>query len=530
MPEPVKLKQDIVLEPLISRWHAWSHLISPATSSLNLAFRQVQRLESFLENPELHVLACQNPDLKGGPFVDLPAEEASNIKALVDETKAKSSTQIDFGKALRDCYRQILKHADGSSLEHLYSSLPEQLKGYVEFTSTIGGFPDLKLNEALLYKSDVYDTSVQSALLYRIHGDDRPFAFSTPRLSNKNSIDFTRPFSDRIYDVISELRTNPRDFEEVVKELDLSGADLELFKTFVEPAKPLETNRSDVSAKVAQWRYFGHACVLVEASDGTSVLLDPVIAYQGDSEDGRLTINDLPEKIDYIVLTHNHADHVAIETLLALRWKTDTIVIPPSSGSLADPSLKQMLKAIGFKKVIELETLESIGNNNITITALPFLGEHGDLDIRSKAAWLIETNHKKLLFAADSNNLDPKMYDHIHKIVGSVDYLFIGMECQGAPLSWVYGCLLPVTLERKKDQARRLNGSDCERALKVVESLKSEKIFIYAMGMEPWIQYITSIDASEDTAPMVNSKAFIEACTKRGLSAERLYIKAHALI
>jgi hypothetical protein len=104
------------------------------------------------------------------------------------------------------------------------------------------------------------------------------------------------------------------------------------------------------------------------------------------------------------------------------------------------------------------------------------------------------------------------------------------MECQGAPLSWVYGPLLPVTLDRKKDQSRRLNGSDCDRALKVVESLKSKYVYVYAMGMEPWIQYITSIDPSEHTAPMVNSKAFIQACITRGLTAEQLYIQARAPI
>jgi L-ascorbate metabolism protein UlaG (beta-lactamase superfamily) len=521
----VKLKQDVVLEPLVSRWHAWSHLISPGTSSLNFAFRLVQQMESFLDNPELHILACQNPDLKGGPFVDLPVTATSAIQALVDETKIKASEQIEFGKSLKECYRQILKHTDGTSLEHLYNSLPEPLKGYVEFSYTVGGFPDLKLNEALLYKGKAYNPDTQSGLLYRIHGDARPFAFSTPRLSHEDAIDIPHPFDHHQYDVISELRTNPRDFDEVVQELGFTGENLELFKTFVEPASPTEPKHKPSTA-LPQWRYFGHACVLVEASDGTSVLLDPVLAYQGDSGDGRLTINDLPEKIDYIVLTHNHADHVAIETLLALRWKTGTIVIPPSGGGLADPSLKMMLKAIGFKRVIELQTLESVGTNEISITALPFLGEHGDLDIRSKAAWLIETNHKKLLFAADSNNLDPSLYDHIERIVGSIDYLFIGMECQGAPLSWVYGPLLPVTLERKKDQSRRLNGSDCDRALRVVSSLKSKHIYIYAMGMEPWIQYITSIDPSEDTAPMVNSKAFIEACITKDLSAERLYIQA----
>lgn len=39
-------------------------------------------------------------------------------------------------------------------------------------------------------------------------------------------------------------------------------------------------------------------------------------------------LSDLPERIDYVVLTHNHADHVLIETLLALRFRVDTIVMP----------------------------------------------------------------------------------------------------------------------------------------------------------------------------------------------------------
>jgi hypothetical protein len=182
-----------------------------------------------------------------------------------------------------------------------------------------------------------------------------------------------------------------------------------------------------------------------------------------------------------------------------------------------------MLKAIGFKRVIELNSLEKETLKDIEITAIPFLGEHGDLDIRTKSAWLVNVDEKKLLFAADSNNLDPILYDHLRKIIGALDTLFIGMECVGAPLSWVYGPLLPLALDRKKDQSRRLNGSDFPKAMQVVKSLGCKNVFIYALGMEPWMQFITSIDPSEDTPPIVNSNLLISSCREFGIKAERLY-------
>jgi len=93
-----------------------------------------------------------------------------------------------------------------------------------------------------------------------------------------------------------------------------------------------------------------------------------------------------------------------------------------------------------------------------TMTGVPFLGEHADLDIRTKLAYLLRTNENTLMFAADSRNLAPEMYRHVHKITGDIDVLFLGMECDGAPLSWVYGPLLTSKLERAMDQSRRLAG------------------------------------------------------------------------
>ncbi|MEO6719971.1 MAG: hypothetical protein ABIN67_06455, partial [Ferruginibacter sp.] len=30
------LKPNVVLEPLVDKWYAWSHLISPATAAMNI--------------------------------------------------------------------------------------------------------------------------------------------------------------------------------------------------------------------------------------------------------------------------------------------------------------------------------------------------------------------------------------------------------------------------------------------------------------------------------------------------------------
>ncbi|MDE9553861.1 MBL fold metallo-hydrolase, partial [Xenorhabdus bovienii] len=75
-----------------------------------------------------------------------------------------------------------------------------------------------------------------------------------------------------------------------------------------------------------------------------SIMTDPIVSYPLEGDTNRYTFNDLPEKIDYVVLTHNHQDHVMFETLLQLRHKIETIVVPRSSGGdLQDPSLRLTL-------------------------------------------------------------------------------------------------------------------------------------------------------------------------------------------
>lgn len=526
----VRLKPSVVVEPLVARWHAWPYLISPATSCAYAAFRHVSLMESFLAAPDVHATACKNPSLRGGPFVDLPAESVPAVRELLEQTRTVQKAQIEFANEFRHAYRMLLEKADGYSIESHYQSMPESLRGYVELTYATSGGPEMRLIEPLLYKHPVFDESLQTAMMYLSDGEDRSFAFSTPRLSRPDAFEINSKFSSHVYDFLSQLRFEGRSRSDVYETLGVHDAAQSLVDSMLIEVDGTHLDQTSAVPEYARWRYFGHACVLVQTSQGHSVLVDPIIAYQDGSAPERFTFSDLPGHIDFVLLTHNHADHVLLETLLALRTRIGTIIVPKGSGSLADPSLRMMFESIGFASVVEFDPLQSVEVGDLRITAVPFLGEHGDLDIRTKSGWLIDASGKRLLMAADSNNLEPKLYDLIREWFGQIHILFLGMECLGAPVSWTYGPVMPLTLDRKKDQTRRLNGSDCERGMKVVNSLGCNEVYVYAMGAEPWLQFITSIDPAETTVPAVNARELVEKCRALGIKSERLYGRAESRI
>jgi L-ascorbate metabolism protein UlaG (beta-lactamase superfamily) len=180
--------------------------------------------------------------------------------------------------------------------------------------------------------------------------------------------------------------------------------------------------------------------------------------------------------------------------------------------------------------VIEISEMQEIRNGAFTITGLPFFGEHADLDILSKMAWLVKIGPHTLLFAADSCNIEPRLYDHVHDAVGDVDALFLGMECDGAPLTWLYGPLLTQRIERAMDESRRLAGSNYEQGMNIVDRFNCREAYVYAMGQEPWLNYIMSIKYTAESRPIVESNRLIQACRERGVIAERLFGEKEILI
>jgi L-ascorbate metabolism protein UlaG (beta-lactamase superfamily) len=271
-------------------------------------------------------------------------------------------------------------------------------------------------------------------------------------------------------------------------------------------------------------RYFGHACILVETKD-ISILVDPLISYYGYHSDVQhFSDVDLPDTLDYVLITHNHQDHILFETLLPLRHKIKNLIVPrTNSGRLEDPDLKLMFNNIGFNNVTAVNEMETIRFIDATITGLPFIGEHSDLNIVTKSCYLVKIGDFKLIFLADSRIIEPKLYEYIHDKIGDVDVIFIGMECDGAPLTWLYGPLLTKKLPRDMDGSRRLAGSDCNKGMSLVNIFNPKEIYVYAMGQEPWVEFISSIKYTDESNPIVQSNKLVQICRDRGMVAERLY-------
>jgi L-ascorbate metabolism protein UlaG (beta-lactamase superfamily) len=522
------LRPNIMAEPLVDCWYAWTHLIPPATAARNVTERYLKIMESYLECPEAHDAAVKDPAMLGGPYMDFGCNREGDVKALKDRTLREQNDLIELSHAIDKLDAMLRTKAKGYSLEGLYAEIPPCLQGFVEMTYDLNNQPSFRLIEPLLYRSNYYDDSCQSVVMAEIGGDDRPFVMSTPRLDIGNAVRLQIPFASGRYDELFRLKREPMPFATVRDLLELNDGDAALFQTFLTTERP--RTYEPYGGPGARWRYFGHACILLETG-GVSVLLDPVLSYTYESDISRYTYEDLPEVIDFALITHNHQDHILFETLLQLRHRIRTVVVPRNGGgALQDPSLRLLLRQCGFRNVIDLTEMDEIDFGCGSITALPFLGEHADLGILTKAAYLVRLNRHKLLFLADSCNVSPKLYEHLHRDVGDVDALFIGMECDGAPLSWVYGPLLTQRLERAKDQSRRLAGSNYDRAIGIVEQFHCKEVYVYAMGQEPWLNYVMGIKYADQSNPIVQSNRLIETCRSRGITAERLFGEREILL
>jgi thioester reductase-like protein len=521
MSQLVYLKPNTIVEPLINQWYAWSHLIAPATAAMYVANSHVPMLESFVQAPQVHASALKDPAMRGGPFINYDASRLEEIQTLLERTKVEQADLIAFARSLKEFHAWLLKSTDGSSLEPFYDKVPANLRGLVELVYDTSHYPSIRLIEGLLYRSSYYDSTRQSIALSLGDVDRRSFVLSTPRLSDRDTLHLNIPFCDSRLDQLFKMRYQPKPLAEILELLSISEHKQELFSSFfTEDAIAPQRRYEGESVRI---RYFGHACVLIE-TQSVSILCDPLVSYPNDQGVQRYSYSNLPVQIDYALITHNHQDHVMLETLLQLRHKIKTIVVPKSnSGVLVDPSLKLTLQHLGFENVHEIDELESIQLSEGAITSLPVMGEHGDLNIAAKTAYLINLKGRSILCAADSKNIEPKLYEYLYQIFGAIDVLFIGMECDGAPYTWAYGALLSQTVPRKIAQTRRLDGSDAERAIGLIQQLRPSQVYVYAMGQEPWLTFITSILYTDSSKPIVESNKLIQFCQQSEIWSERLF-------
>ncbi|ASQ45608.1 MBL fold metallo-hydrolase [Legionella clemsonensis] len=159
----------------------------------------------------------------------------------------------------------------------------------------------------------------------------------------------------------------------------------------------------------------GHATQLIQTS-GMSILTDPVfgnlapIVYPAMTKSSGLDVkaDELPP-IDVILISHNHRDHVDVDSLKKLLKVQPTLLVPVGD--------EKFFKSLGFKNVVAFEwheqiTLTSKTNKKVTFCSVPAdhrSGRHGHDSHQSLVTgWTVSPKDRQeiLYFAGDTARIN----------------------------------------------------------------------------------------------------------------------------
>lgn len=176
--------------------------------------------------------------------------------------------------------------------------------------------------------------------------------------------------------------------------------------------------------------FINHSTVLIKSKDA-NILTDPVwskrvgpfgIGPKRYSDPG-MKITDLP-RIDYIVISHNHYDHLDICTLKSIKnIFPDLIVIVPSR-------VENLLYFNGFKKdqVVSLPWWKNFESKKAFFSCVPakhFSGRYlFDKNSTLWAGFIIMVENFFIYFAGDTG-FDQKMFESIASKFPSIDLSLI---------------------------------------------------------------------------------------------------------
>ncbi len=255
-------------------------------------------------------------------------------------------------------------------------------------------------------------------------------------------------------------------------------------KIDVKPTKPLPSEKVDLlhldpAQDVLVW--FGHSSYFLQL-DGITFLVDPVLsgaaspvsfttnAFAGTD---RYKVEDLP-KIDFLLITHDHWDHLDYETILQLKSKVDQIVCSLGTG--------EHLEYWGFNtaKISEKDWNETVKfPKNVTIHTAPARHFSGRGFKRNQALWtsyILEINDKRIFIGGDSG------YDSHFKQIGekfkSFDLAIL--ENGQYNKNWKYIHMMP---DEVLKAAKDLN-------TKILFPVHSSK---FALATHPWYEPLETI-------------------------------------
>jgi L-ascorbate metabolism protein UlaG (beta-lactamase superfamily) len=512
------LRPDAIIEPLVDGFYGWLHTVAPVQAAMNLALVQVPLLESYLQSPQVHINASSNPALRGGFFVNIEESRSGEVRELLGAIKRDRAEMLDFAAAVADAEELVRSSATGFDLTPLYPKLPPALSGLVEVAYDTSNQPAVRFIEPLVYESSVYTEDRQSVQLSLETGVERPFILSTPRLSSPDVLDLRIPFRHPGLEELFRSRVHGTTLSRLRELLELDDEQTVALSRLLAAEQDLSADRHIDSG--ARLRYFNHACLVMQTPEA-AIITDPWVNADA-SATGRFTYRDLPDHIDLALISHGHQDHIVLETLLALRGRIGAVVVPRSSrGNMADPSIALYLSHLGLP-VVEVDDFSEVEFPGGKVIATPFLGEHCDLDIRAKSTYFVRIGGRTMFVGADSSGIDPGLYGYMRGHLGQVDMAFLGMECAGAPLTWLYQGLFTQPVTKKMSDSRTLSGSNAEQAAAIMTELGAGEAYVYAMGEESWLGHVMATTYNEDSYQLKQVAEFMTWCADHGVKSDHL--------
>ncbi len=516
-----RLADSVVVEPLVSRYPAWWCVFAPLPAALHAVGYQMPAMRSYLRNPGAHVRAARTPALAGGPYLDVDEARAPEVERLLAEFEREYAPGAALARDYWAVTERLHAEALGQSLEPFYAELPAALRGLVELAYDYFNRPALRVSEGMLYATEHFKRGQQSVRLWHLERDaQRTFYMSTPRLAGGEGLELAAPFDSAAFAFLGGLDAEPRPRDAIRAALgaEAGGERLDPFLARAEAPLP----PAPPAAGRVRVRHVGHACVLVEGA-GVSILVDPFVSPRPRGGGAaRLSFADLPPRIDYALVTHAHPDHFDFETLLRLRGRVGTLVVPRNLGVAAgDVSLRLAAERLGFARVRELDAMDAVEFEGGRVVAAPFLGEHGDVLHGNKAAYVVRLGGEQIFFAADSTPLDAEVFRRVRGRLGDVGTVFLNTETEGAPLSWPFDALFPKKRDRKREQTRRCRGANADEGLALVAALGARRLFNYAMGLEPWLERIVGPASPEGSPRLLEAERLLAGARALGVEAAR---------
>ncbi len=292
--EPRYLRPDVIIEPLVDRFYAWLHVVSPVQAAMNLAFVQVPLLESYVQSPQVHIAASANPELRGGLFVNIEEARSGEVRDLLAAIKHDRAAMLDFASAIAEAEDLVRQSATGFDLTPLYQKLPPVLSGLVELAYDSSNQAAVRYIEPLAYESTAYIEDRQSVQLSRETGTERPFILSTPRLSSPDVLDLRIPFRHPWLQELFASRVAGTTLSRLGELLELGEDQTAALHRLLSAEPDLAADRHIFDG--GRIRYFGHACLVMQTPQA-AVITDPFVSADSAATD-RFTYRDLPDYID----------------------------------------------------------------------------------------------------------------------------------------------------------------------------------------------------------------------------------------